>query len=158
MNRFVGFILVTFITGCSVVSEQEVLIVESSNWQTTELFSKKSYLFECPNIRLLFDDIVLSNQITAYRPLLPIIPSDKKMDNSDQALKLTLTVIGKVKPVSVTESDFNLIVKAANDELLTDFEQHFNVISDQPFEDGKWIQYQLVYQYAKNLQTLISCR
>ena len=154
MNRFLVILILIFSGGCSIVGEKNVLVVQNSEWETRKLFSKVTYQFQCNKLWIDLEEIVFERKISSYGPIVPIIPSGKSNDNSENNLELRFKIVGKVDSNSYDEQDFLVNLKQEKGKIIPFLTRSFYKLNEESFEKKHWIQYQLSYIFPNKLRDI----
>ena len=154
MNQHLVLLILLSLGGCSIVGEKDALVVTSSDWKTKKLYSKVTYHFQCDDLWIKLDEIVFESKTSSYGPILPIIPSGRHIDKTNDNLELRFRFVGKSGTKNHVEEDFTLTVKPNNEELGPAVNTSLYRIAEKPFEGAFWIQYRLSYTFSTKLRDI----
>lgn len=154
MNRYIVIIFISVLSifsGCSVVGSRDVFVpIDGSEWEKRKLSSRVSYRYECKEFSIYLDEVLVVEKTHAFGPILPVIPSGKVDDQSEDVLFITITMFGYVPNRIYDKDDFNITVSSLDQKLhLQSDSLHKTKEEFSNEKDSLWVQYQLYNWYAE---------
>ena len=146
---FVIFFFLFMMTSCTIIGSKEVFYgSENSAWNKTKHFSEDTYRFQCKDLIIDIDELMISSQIFAFGPIIPFIPYGKKDDWQDQNIELKVRYMGKVDDINFEKKQFGVRLFSA-DRQIQAVSSEFISTMENSLQDSQnnWFQYVLLVQY-----------
>jgi hypothetical protein len=144
------------IVGCASIGSKVALVIDAgSQWEIKHAGSGDSYKFTCEKIHIEVNEIVLTEQTSAYGPIIPFIPSTyhHSYENFNLFLNMKITVWPKS---GVTNADGSLVMATSSKQTIPLIDSRISKVSESTDNETKELraQYFMTFTYDKKLSEL----
>ena len=152
--RITALIALFCLSSCTVIGSKETFVIkDSSAWRAVSQGSQVSYSYKCDKLSINIEEILVKSTMLAYGPIVPVIPSGKITDKTEQLFELEIRVVGEVNEALTNGDNLGVQVIGTSKEFYPTTHD-FSKVSEQPYSSNLWIQYHFKYGFPHKLEEL----